>query len=272
MIEAAVPGVIGAYGGRSFAIQALIVFCAGLSMYNAVELVILIFLTFTHYHGLYFWTLLISSLSLVPYALGFLFKLFDILPGNARWASLVLLTIGWYGMITGSSLVLWSRLHLIVSGEYGSKILTYTKWMIIVVALTFHPSTTVLTFGSNGSIDTAGFVRVYSIWEKLQMTGFFLQELILSSIYIVETIKILRISLQPITRKLMHQLVVINLVIIIMDVGLISMEYANLFLLETILKGVCYSIKLKLEFAILSRLVKFVGSSQGRSIDPNVNR
>jgi hypothetical protein len=60
----------------------------------------------------------------------------------------------------------------------------------------------------------------------------------------------------------MHQLVFINIVIILMDMALLSMECASLYLLETVTKGVCYSIKLKLEFAILSRLVKFVGAAQ----------
>lgn len=92
-------------------------------------------------------------------------------------------------------------------------------------------------------------------------------ELILSSLYIVETMKILRISLQPTTRSVMRQLVLINLVIIMMDLGLLTVEYAGLFLIETITKSVCYSIKLKLEFAILGRLVKFVRNDHGRFVD-----
>lgn len=74
----------------------------------------------------------------------------------------------------------------------------------------------------------------------------------------METIRILQVSLQDQTRHLMRQLVFINIVIIVMDTALLSIEYASLYLLETVTKGVCYSIKLKLEFAILSRLVKFV--------------
>ncbi|KAJ9653930.1 hypothetical protein H2201_009073 [Coniosporium apollinis] len=172
-------------------------------------------------------------------------------------------------MITGQSLILWSRLHLIVSGEKGRKILLYTKWMIIIDAIILHIPTTVVTYGSNGDINTATFVEVYNIVEKIQMTGFFLQEVILSSIYIIETVRILRTSFQPNTRRLMHQLVCINVIIIIMDTGLLSMEYASLYLLETVTKGVCYSIKIKLEFAILSRLVKFVGGGQrgGEHVD-----
>jgi hypothetical protein len=60
----------------------------------------------------------------------------------------------------------------------------------------------------------------------------------------------------------MHLLVFINTSLIVMDVGLLCMEYASLFLLETVFKGVCYSIKLKCELAILSRLVTFVRDGQ----------
>lgn len=62
----------------------------------------------------------------------------------------------------------------------------------------------------------------------------------------------------------MKQLILINVVIIVMDLGLLGLECASLYILETLLKGVIYSIKLKLEFAILSKLVKFVGSSSAQ--------
>lgn len=46
------------------------------------------------------------------------------------------------------------------------------------------------------------------------MAGFFCQEVILSSIYIVETFKLLQTSLQSDTRVTMRQLVAVNAVII----------------------------------------------------------
>lgn len=64
----------------------------------------------------------------------------------------------------------------------------------------------------------------------------------------------------------MHQLVLVNVLIIILDIGLLGLEYASQYLLQNILKIVFYSIKLKLEFAILSRLVKFVHSGQGEFV------
>ncbi|KAJ9605396.1 hypothetical protein H2200_010053 [Cladophialophora chaetospira] len=255
----AAVGVSGGYEGDSFALKALIAFFAGLTIYNSVELIVLIFATFHTYSGVYFWSLLVANLGLIPYALGFLFKLFEVLVGDAKWVSLVLLTIGWYAMVTGQSVVLWSRLHLLVVGETGGRILNYSRWMIIVDAVILHIPTSVVTFGSNGSLATDRFVGAYNIIEKFQMAGFFVQEVILSLIYIIEAVRILQTSFQAHTsRRLIHQLILVQVVILVMDIALLSLECASLFLLETILKGFIYSVKLKLEFVILGRLVTFV--------------
>ena len=233
-------------------------------MYNAIELITMIFLTFTRHRGLYYWSLLISSIGIIPYSLGFFLKFDNQAPGELRWLPVVILTVGWYPMITGQSLVLWSRLHLLVSGERGERILRWTKYMIIFNAIALHIPTTVLTFGSNGYGNTDTFVTGYNVMEKIQMVGFFCQEIILSSIYIAETIKITKTSLQPSAKRTMKQLITINVVIIIMDLGLLGIECASLYILETTVKGVIYSIKLKLEFAILGKLVGFaIGQRPG---------
>ena len=263
-------GITAGYNGQSDSLRIVIIFLSGLAMYNAVELIAMISLTFTRHRGLYYWSLLISSIGIIPYSLGFFLKFDNQTPGDLRWLSVVLLTVGWYPMITGQSLVLWSRLHLIVSGERGERILRWTKYMIICNAIALHIPTTVLTFGSNGYSNTDVFVSGYNVMEKIQMVGFFCQEIILSSIYIVETTKILRTSLQPNTKRTMNQLITINVVIIVMDLGLLGIECASLYILETLVKGVVYSIKLKLEFAILGKLVGFAigqrpGTADGRA-------
>jgi hypothetical protein len=43
-----------------------------------------------------------------------------------------------------------------------------------------------------------------------------------------------------------------------MDILLLGFEFANLYILEASFKGVVYSIKLKLEFAVLGKLVQLV--------------
>ena len=262
-------GISGGYEGDSLTLKVCIAFFLGLAMYNVVELLILIFGTFSKFRGLYFWSLVVSSVGIIPYCLGFIFKYFDILTGPSRWASVFLLSIGWYPMVTGQAIVLWSRLHLVVEGARGDKILLWTKWMIIVNAICLHIPTTVLTFGSNANMPV--FIDGYNVMEKIQMCGFFLQEVVLSSIYIAETVKILRSSIQDDTRRLMYQLIFINVLIITMDLGLLGLEAASLYILETITKPTFYSMKLKLEFAILSRLVQFVGG-QGRQDSAKARR
>lgn len=156
-------GITGGYDGDSEILRIFIVFFAGLACYNAVELVIMVLLTFSRWRGLYFWSLLISGIGIIPYALGFLLKFMNITTGNLRWLAVTLLTIGWYPMITGQAVVLWSRLHLLVHGESGEKVLRWTMWMIIVDAIVLHIPTTVLTVGSNSGVDTGVFVPGYNI-------------------------------------------------------------------------------------------------------------
>jgi hypothetical protein len=97
-----------------------------------------------------------------------------------------------------------------------------------------------------------------------------IQEIIISSIYVKEVIHILNtISKNNDCRRTIWQLLTINVLIIFMDVGLLAIEYRDLRVLEQTVKGVVYSIKLKLEFAILSKLVDVVkrGNNVERSMD-----
>ncbi|KAH7356144.1 hypothetical protein BKA66DRAFT_428643 [Pyrenochaeta sp. MPI-SDFR-AT-0127] len=279
-LDSAGAGITGGYTGDSLSLKIIIALLLGLSLYNAIELIVLVFVTFQRYRGLYFWSLVIAAFGIIPYSLGFIIKFFQLLDPNQDegYLAVVLLTLGWYPMVTGQSVVLWSRLHLVTNSR---RVLRWTLYMIIINAMVLHSITTVLTFGSNSNSLTrttlARFVRGYSIMEKIQMVGFFLQEAVLSIIYIRETIRLLKLSecvqddvqsfddgggtgnlKSASVRKTMYQLLTINVIIIIMDLALLGVEFANLYLIETTLKGVVYSVKLKLEFAVLGKLVQLV--------------
>ncbi|OJJ47606.1 hypothetical protein ASPZODRAFT_131150 [Penicilliopsis zonata CBS 506.65] len=253
-------GVSGDYRGHSLGVRITIATLAAISWYNAVELVILVFVTFHRFRGLYFWSLLVSSaVGLVWYSLGFLLKFFGLVSVQAAWLPVTMLTIGWWCMVTGQSVVLYSRLHLVMRNP---PVLRWVLRMIVVDAVLLHLPTTVLTYGANLHPANYAFVYGYSVMEKIQMTGFFLQETILSSLYIWETVRLLRMDPSREKRRIMYELIVINAVIILMDVVLLILEYMNNYIMETILKGTIYSIKLKLEFAVLGKLVRLVGRQQ----------
>ncbi|OKL60482.1 hypothetical protein UA08_04143 [Talaromyces atroroseus] len=227
-------GITGGYTGHNLGLQIAMGTFTGVAWYNATELIVLIFVTFRQYRGLYFWSLLVSSaLGVLPYSVGFLMKFFQLT--SATWLSVTLLTVGW-----------------------NPKILRPVLCMIIVNAILLHIPTTVLTYGSNFASSNTHYVNGYNVMEKIQMTGFCLQEFILSGIYIYETLGLLRGNPERGSRKIMYQLLVINLIIILMDVGLLVVEYMNFYVVETTLKGAVYSIKLKLEFAVLGQLIRLV--------------
>ena len=223
--------------------------------YNVAELNVQVFLTFKRHRGLYFWSLLISSYGCVLHALGFLLKFFQITTNN--YVSVTIITIGWYCMVTGQSVVLYSRLHLVVREQ---QILRGILAMIVIDAICFHIPTTVLTYGLV-TPDAGRYTVPFYFVERLQMTAFCIQEFIISGVYVWATISLLRPVYHGRTRKVMTQLIWINLIIIAMDICLLAMEYKNIYDIEATLKAMVYSIKLKLEFAVLNQLMTLANSS-----------
>ena len=61
-----------------------------------------------------------------------------------NYISCAFITLGWYFMVTGQSLVLYSRLHLLVR---DARKLKWILCMIIADVFLFHIPTTVFTFG-----------------------------------------------------------------------------------------------------------------------------
>ncbi|KAJ5715577.1 uncharacterized protein N7483_012758 [Penicillium malachiteum] len=253
-------GLIGGYHGHSLTIRILMIVFSSIALYNAIELFILLFLTFQSYRGLYFWTMLLSVvLGVIPHTIGYILEFFALAP---LWLSLTLSTIGFYVMVPGQSMVLYSRLHLVVQNR---QILRFVLWLIIVDAVILLIPTTILTF-STAYIRTDPFIRGYNVMERLQLAWFCCQEFVISGIYIFETVKLLRLMPDKDHRRtrIMYELLAINFVIILLDVALLVVEYIGFYSLQTTLKPMVYSIKLKLEFGVLGKLVSLVHNSRSQ--------
>jgi hypothetical protein len=87
------------------------------------------------------------------------------------------------------------------------------------------------------------------------MTIFTVQEVILSGLYLWKTLDILKTTIRRRTSRIMWQLFSINILIVTMDTALLVVEFQDRHVIEQALKAVIYSVKLKLEFAVLSKLV-----------------
>ncbi len=117
-----------------------IVSFAGIAWYNSIELQVMIWMTFRRRHGLYFYSLLVASIGIVVDALGMLLKLFNL---ANPFVAITVIIIGWVPMVTGQSLVLYSRLHLVLR---DNRKLKWVLAMIIIDAILFHVPTTVLLY------------------------------------------------------------------------------------------------------------------------------
>ncbi|KAJ5888967.1 hypothetical protein N7495_009008 [Penicillium taxi] len=255
-------GISGSLATEGDILQMILITFIGLSCYNVAELLVLVPATFHRWCGLYFWSLLASAcIGVVPYSIGFMMKFFT---HTDSVLSVTVLTVGWWTMVTGQSIVLYSRLHLVLRDE---KILRRVLWLIITNFFLLHVPTTILTYGANilhtGDIS---WIRGYNTMEKIQLTGFTIQESLISTLYVWETVKLLRLgadaTTRPDSRSIMYQLIGINFAIVAMDLLLLSLQFANFYAVQITMKGFIYSLKLKLEFAVLGRLVDLIQGSR----------
>jgi len=141
--------------------------------------------------------------------------------------------------------------------------------MIIIDAVICHIPIIVMVYGANSNHPDP-FLLPYSIYEKVQVTIFFIQELIISGLYITQTIKVLRPEGNirgKATRLVMVHLIWVNVLIVFLDVTILALEYSGLYDIQTAYKALVYSLKLKLEFSILNQLMGLMkkGASGGYS-------
>src|SRR5882757_1267024 len=236
-----------------------------IAIYNFIYINVKIFLTFKRRQGLYFWSLIVASWGIPVHATGFLLKFFKL--GAPKMMALVFIISGWYCMVTGQSMVLYSRLHLV---EPDVKRFRWVLIMIIVDFFLLHGVMTIFFFGANSS-NPGPFIKPFNIYEKLQVTGFALQESVISGLYIYKAWDMLKPALDDWSRKarrIMIHLIIVNVIIIIMDITLLGTEYANQYDIQTTYKGALYSIKLVMEFSILEQLCGYLKGRSNSGFDP----
>lgn len=72
-------------------------------------------------------------------------------------------------------------------------------------------------------------------------------------------------SPQKNSRKVLLHLLIVSIAVIILDITVIVLEFSGFHIIQISYKELAYSIKLKLEISVLSRLVKFVQAGPRRS-------
>ncbi|EGU87116.1 hypothetical protein FOXB_02366, partial [Fusarium oxysporum f. sp. conglutinans Fo5176] len=225
-----------------------------IACYNCVEILISLLNRFRRHDSLYFWSIVVATLGIVLHSIVVLLRYYSLGP-NFPLAALT--CVGWYGMVTGQSVVLYSRLHLIVSDR------AKTRWVLVMIITDFfilHVPVTVMFLGSN-TRQSSRFLPAFNLYERIQLAGFSIQETIISGLYIWEASR----GLKPIfairrttERKVIRHLIIVNVLVVLLDVSLIITQYLDHFQIATTYKPVVYSIKLKMEFVVLNKLLLLV--------------
>ncbi|KAI0404630.1 integral membrane protein [Xylaria palmicola] len=242
---------------------------AGISWYIGAELNISLFLFFKQRRGLYFWSCALVSWGVI------LQSLFIILADFGVWTnlkgSITLIYLSWLLMVIPQSWVLYSRLHLLMQHD---SMLRWVRAALIFTSLVFGITT--IPLGILAQTVKPSLHQINVVWDRLQTTVFFVQETVLSVLYIWQTRKYLA-DMSPLleqsqtsidsattrakigkTKTMLHHLLYINILIISLDIALLGVQYANLFYLQGAFKPAIYGVKLKLEFVILNRLIKSI--------------
>lgn len=240
----------------------IIVF-GSIALYNVVELNYMVLGRFRRRRGLYFWSLLVATWGIALNGIGYLFQHLQLIHEPELYSTLICL--GWVAMVTGQSVVLYSRLYLVMPDDRRRR---WVLAMIAFDAIAMHIPVIVLVFGSNSS-HPEPFIGPYVIYEKVQLTVFFLQEIIISGLYVSETTKMLQVmrdvSGKRGARRVLTHLIFVNLVVIILDISVLGLEFSDYYTLQTGWKPLVYSVKLKMELSILNQLVELTRSSRSQN-------
>ncbi|CAG5137232.1 uncharacterized protein ALTATR162_LOCUS57 [Alternaria atra] len=89
--------------------------------------------------------------------------------------------LGWWAMVTGHAVVLYSRLHLVSDRKKTRRVLIMIVTNFIVLHLPVSALYLAINVRSFNSL-----TNVFKIYEKIQLAGFSVQECIIAGIYIWE--------------------------------------------------------------------------------------
>jgi hypothetical protein len=233
-----------------------------IALWLAIDLIFQIHITFKRFGGWYYWTVLATSIGVGLHASLLTVKSFTVLTIAEDIGTTILVKMGDILTQTGFSLVLYSRLNLVMrSHKYLKRILT----IIIVSSFLVHVPTVVFTIGVNTR--TLGWLNRAQVAEKVVVIWFTIQEQALSTIYTYCTARLLKNSPAMLSRspsplrhqtKKSHRNLLVFMIFTQFVTFTFDMTLVLLIMLKWRFKGIfmpiLYGIKLKVEFLALNQL------------------
>jgi hypothetical protein len=197
--------------------------------------------------------------------MGFDIPLFATLSMNVRRALLTITNIGWILMVTGFSMTLYSRVHLLL---FNRRLLQALLAMIIINGCIVHIPAVITGYLPY----SPRMLRAVTVISKMEII-FYIQEIFLSSLYAFMFVKFIgrdsisnsnseatsatSKSTSNKARRTFVGLITAQLLVLACDITMIVLLYRDLYLARKLIMPFNYAIKVLLEYFVLNQLVRF---------------
>ncbi|OGM48236.1 hypothetical protein ABOM_002218 [Aspergillus bombycis] len=229
-----------------------------IAAYNSVELFYWIFSFFRRYRGCYFWSLLVTAWGIIIFATAVVLSVANM--GPPAFISITY-TLGFLTMVTGSVMVLYARLHLVTMDRTPQ----YVLLLIIFTTCTLHLPLCIINLikeckGVSARPALASFARNYEHFVILCSCA---REVFISGVYLWVAFR----NLKPILdakghegRRVIRELTIFNVFVLVSAAVLVVLDHTNHDQVKQGYGPMAASVKLKMEFAVLNKLVNLVQS------------
>ena len=226
-----------------------------ITFYLFVDINLGVYRLFRKKSGLYFWCMLLGTLGCTINAVAVVLKSF--LPDSEPiWPLYTLfMLLGWTIYAPAQLLILYSRLHLVNQNRMLQR---WVLVMIIVVASLMIIPSWVLAWLAYNPYDKH-LSSIYSpreaILDRCTQLGYTIAETIVSGTYIYSLFKLLNLKSSVRQRRVMTDLVYINIIAICLDILTVVLVFLNQTGISHPIQAFTYILKLKLEFVVLNQLM-----------------
>ncbi|KAL2042961.1 hypothetical protein N7G274_004019 [Stereocaulon virgatum] len=222
--------------------------------YLVIDVNIGIHRAFKRRTGLYFWSMFLGVWAVALNTVGLLLSFFK--PEWKRiwplWTAFI--NVGWSIYAVAELLVLYSRLHLVNQNH------RLQRWLLIYIlcaSFAIIIPITVLTWGAYDPDPKTSSVWSprFAIMTRVSQPGFTIVESTISCVYLRSLVTMLKRKLTVRQRRVMRDLVCVNVILISLDVLEVIMVYLNEVGLGYPVQNFSYMLKFKLEFVVLNQLM-----------------
>ena len=225
----------------------------GITLFLVVEILFELARLFKKRQGLYFWSMTIGTCGCCVDTVGIILKYFAPHPKVWGFYTLCMLT-GWSAYTLSQQLVLYSRLHLVTHSIRVQRcifvfVLSTILWLTIPSWIVLWPA-----YDTDPKISSLWSPRD-AIVERYTQIGHTLVECIISGVYIHSLIFLLSLKTSVRQRRVMLDLIYVNILAVAFDLLTIILVYLNQLGSSHPIQVFSYALKLRLEFVALNQLM-----------------